>query len=301
MLSSAKDITYPSLQASALAELLMVDFNGKTSSILMTMQFIRFTSILLALYVVLSTAPVVLCNEPLQGGVNISKELPAVPSELRAGVIFNEANLPPMGTNQDWRWIPSWAAGTWHRETQTNFLPTGPQTILSRSVNETQEGDQMDSHGGVWKHISLPKKSTIEEDRYTEYQIVTHWEPILINETQIVRRSRFMAIMVNRSNNKIAKVVQKEEFDTYHPEGQGAYLQDAWLTVYNERGRQLFSERGQAHLYQIHPFEPIAIDPKTGLDLRQDFKNYLLSHGLANLVPVDELAQPSNAQLTGSR
>ena len=34
--------------------------------------------------------------EPLQGNVNISRELPAVPNGLRAGVIFHEANLVPV-------------------------------------------------------------------------------------------------------------------------------------------------------------------------------------------------------------
>ena len=39
--------------------------------------------------------------------------------------IFKEQNLPPMGTFNSWFWIPTWSAGTWHRETQTDFLATG--------------------------------------------------------------------------------------------------------------------------------------------------------------------------------
>ena len=236
--------------------------------------------------------------EPLQGNVNISQELPPIPNELRAGAIFNEANLPPMGTNQEWRKIPIWMAGTWHRETQTNLTPFGPETKLSRSLDERQKGEQVDRNGAIWMHVSLPKKSTIEDDRYVEYQIETESKPILTSETQIVKRIRFIAIDVKKSNNRIARVFQKEELDTDHPEGQGAVIQDAWLTVYNERGRRLLLQHGQAHYYQIHPFAPINIDPKTGLDLRQDFKNYLLSRGLANLIPIEEPDQISKTPAT---
>jgi hypothetical protein len=105
-----------------------------------------------------------------------------------------------------------------------------------------------------------------------------------------------MALDVKKSNNRIARVFQKEELDTGHPEGQGRVFQDAWLTVYNERGRRLYIQHSQANYYQIHPFAPINIDPKTGLDLRQDFRNYLLSRRLANLIPVDEEAQISKVQ-----
>ena len=134
---------------------------------------------------------------------------------------------------------------------------------------------------GSWSHFSLPKKSTVEMEQIIEYQIATYSEPILTNETQVVRRVRFMAIDVSKRNRKIVKVFQKEQFDTGHPEGQGAVFQDSWLTVYNERGTQLSSQRIQAHLYQIRPFKPIDIDPETGLDLRQDFKAYLMSHGIS--------------------
>ena len=54
-----------------------------------------------------------------------------------------------MGTSQGWRWIPSWAAGTWHGETQTTFLPTGPVTTLARSLDDHQTGEQVDRNGGI--------------------------------------------------------------------------------------------------------------------------------------------------------
>ena len=231
--------------------------------------------------------------EPLQGKVEASTELPAIPPELRAGRAFKDENLPAMGTSQGWYWIPSWFAGTWHREVQTNFTPIGPKTELSRSLDEHQTGEQVDRNGGIWVHFSLPKKDTVEDEQTIEYQIITYSEPILTNETQIVGRYRALTIQVSKRNGKIVRVSQKEQFDTKRSEGQGAVFQDAWLTVYNERGIQLGSQQVQTHYYQIRPFKPIDIDPETGLDLRQDFKAYLMSHGLANLVPVDEPAQIS--------
>ena len=253
----------------------------------MTTVFEKIIPFILVLCVVLGDMPSSFC-EPLQGGISVSKALPAVPGQLKEGCILKEENLPPMGTFQDWIQIPRWSAGTWHRETQTDFLPGGPQTEISRTVNEQQKGHQLDSRGGIWNHLSLPSKNTVDSDQYTNWQIATQSESMVMNETETVGRVRFVSIYVNKSNGRIAKVLQQEEIKNAHPDGPGKAYVDVRKTIYDENGRLLDTINSHANYVMIRPFMPIPIDPETGLDLHQDFKNYLLSHGLSNLVPIDQ-------------
>ncbi len=236
--------------------------------------------------------PTTLGNEMLQGGVNISKELPAVPQQLKEGCVFREENLPPMGTSQTWFWIPRWSAGTWHRETQTDFLPNGPHTELSRTVNEQQRGHQVDSRGDIWNHLSLPSKSTVESDEFINWQIATASESLVMNDSETLGRVRFVSIYVNKSDGRIAKVLQQEELRDARPDGSGGASVDVHKTIYDENGKLFTTINSHANYVLTRPFSPVSIDPATGLDLRKDFKQYLQSHGLVNLIPTDAPEQP---------
>jgi len=98
---------------------------------------------------------------PLQGSVRLSETLPPVPPQLRAGVVFNAGNLPANDTSTGWYRIPSWFAGTWHREFETDTLPNGKvQTQLSRV--DVQHGHQVDRRKGIWHHHSEPFAQRID-------------------------------------------------------------------------------------------------------------------------------------------
>jgi hypothetical protein len=261
----------------------------------MVIRLKRFISSLSLVYLLLSIIPAALC-QPLQGNVNINKQLPAVPQYLKEGCIFKEEYLPPMHTSRDWCWIPRWSAGTWHRETQTDFLPSGPHTEVSRTVNEKQRGHQIDKHGGIWNYISLPSKSIVESDQFINWQIATQSEPMTMNESETLGRVRFVSIYVDRLSGKIAKVLQQEEIRDAHPTSTGTATVDVHKTIYDENGQLLSEINSRANYVLIGPFTPISIDPDTGLDLRKDFKNYLLAHGLADLVPDDMQSQQTDNQ-----
>jgi hypothetical protein len=255
--------------------------------------------VFLAVILLLLTGPSALCD-PLQGKLTVSKEIPAVPQDLKEGKIFKEENLPPMGTTQYWCWIPRWSAGTWHRETQTDFLPSGPHTEVSRTVNEQQRGHQVDNHGGIWNRISLPSKSTVESDQYINWQIATDSEPLTMNETQTLSRVRFVSIYVDRLSGKIVKVLQQEEVRDARPNGEGRATVDVHKTIYDENGKQLSVINSHADYSLIRPFSPVAVDPVTGIDLQKDLKNYLLSRGLNDLVPKDQIDPSQFGQPRGN-
>jgi hypothetical protein len=250
----------------------------------MAIKFKRFLVTFLAGYAsFISTA---VC-QPLQGNVNVTTQLPAVSDKLKEGSIFKDENLPRMGTYQYWCWIPKWSAGTWHRETQTDFLPSGSHTETSRTVNEQQRGHQIDNQGGIWNHVSLPSKSTVESDQFINWQIATESEPLLMNENETQSRVRFVSIYVDRFSGKIAKVLQQEEIRDAHPDGIGRASVDVRKTIYDENGKLLSVINSRDNYVLIRAFIPMAIDPETGLDLHKDFINYLLIHGLSNLLPFD--------------
>ncbi len=226
--------------------------------------------------------------EPLQGGVSLSETLPAVEPALRAGSTFNEANLPAMGTTQGWYWIPTWAAGIWHREVMTYLGPDGTgQTQLSR-VNHFW-GDQVDNQGGIWHHHNEPYGEREDLPQWTEWKTVLVREPVLITAQQMQMHFRATTIQVERATGKIHESYQQEEMQYLRPEGPGAMYQESWIKFFDQMGKPKGMEHGVAHLALIQPFQPVPYDRKTALDLRQDFQLYLASHGYQYLVPNNQI------------
>ncbi len=225
--------------------------------------------------------------ELLQAKVSMSQKLPALPSIFRVGTKFNADNLPPVNTTQDWIWTPSWLAGTYHRETQTYLSPTGPITVQSRTLDDKQTGQQLDAHGNIWNRYGLPTVQRVEGKGWVEWQIVNEIEPIQTTEHEVITRKRGLAIRVDSKSGKIKRAILKEQIVSLKPIGPGQVLLDGYIKVFDQDGKAKNEQHDQASMFLIQPFKPVGFDPETGLDLRQDLRNYLIARGLNNLVPAN--------------
>jgi hypothetical protein len=222
--------------------------------------------------------------ETIDGGVNMSETLPPVQPTLRAGADFNAANLPAAGTTAGWYWIPPWSGGTWHREMMTYIGPDGSsQTQLSRVDHFW--GQQFDNRQEIWQHHNEPYSEREDLPKWTEWKTVVLQDPVRLTAGEMQMHFRATTVQVNKKNGKINKTYQPEEMQFLRPEGQGKMYEESWMKFFDEMGRPLGKQHGIAHLTLTQPFQPVQIDPKTGLNLRQDFLAFLAANGYQYLIP----------------
>ena len=223
--------------------------------------------------------------EMLQGGVSdLAEALPPVQANLRAGANFNEANLPAMGTIRGWYWIPSWAAGIWHRQTMTYDLPDGSRKTQLSSVDHFW-GQQVDNRNGVWNHHNEPYGEREEMPGIIEWKTVVLKEPVAVSNDGMKMHFRATTVQVERASGRIRRSYQQEEMQILRPGGPSMMAQESWIKFFDQMGRPLGNEHAVAQLNLAQPFRPENIDRKTGLNLQQDFRAFLNASGLANLIP----------------
>jgi hypothetical protein len=222
--------------------------------------------------------------ETIDGGVNMSETLPPVQPTLRAGADFNAANLPAAGTTAGWYWIPPWSGGTWHREMMTYIGPDGTgQTQLSRVDHFW--GQQADNRQEIWQHHNEPYSEREDLPKWTEWKTVVLQDPVRLTAGEMQMHFRATTVQVNKKNGKINKTYQQEEMQFLRPEGAGKMYEESWMKFFDEMGRPLGKQHGIAHLTLTQPFQPVQIDPKTGLNLHQDFLAFLAANGYQYLIP----------------
>ena len=223
--------------------------------------------------------------ELIKGQISMSDKLGPLPPNIRVGKKYNDNILPQMKNSQTWICIPSWMAGTFHRETQVYYSQHGPASILSRSVNDKQSGQQLDKRGQVWNHTSLPTIARIELSKYDEVQIITASEPISIKSHEVITLKRATTIDINKKTSKIARIEMKEQLLFLTPMASGKIFVDAYIRTFKQNGKKDKSQHSQTEYTLLRLFHPLDVDPETGLNLKQDLKNYLIAHQLDYLIP----------------
>ncbi|MFX8696326.1 hypothetical protein ABTM58_19770, partial [Acinetobacter baumannii] len=91
-----------------------------------------------------------------------------IEQNLSPGQIFDLRNLPSQGNGPvKFFQIPSWLAGTWHKDSQTDFYRysyiTKQTDITTRTAPARSDGTwgtQRDEDGTVWQYDACPFNST---------------------------------------------------------------------------------------------------------------------------------------------
>lgn len=218
----------------------------------------------------------------LPAGIEFSKSVDPVGPQLRLHKLFSSISLPSEDKEDIWYKIPSWRAGLFARETQTDHTIFGDFTSVSKA--EHVYGMQVDKRGGIWHHMSWPHITKITLDGHTEYKIINRYEPISLSSTEFCVKLSSTDIDVDDKTGKIIGLAKQEEFDRYFPGPNGTAIGDCLLQGYSMYGGPNTTlEKTSVEESTIQPFK--VINTLGGKNLRESFRNFLQSHDMAELLP----------------
>lgn len=165
-------------------------------------------------------------------GLNVKIEhhdtVAPVESSLQPGDIFDKKNLPKGVSEQtlnDWYEIPSWLAGKWHKETQTDYYRYDYLNKTTDDTRHTREarsdgtwGTQQGLGGHIWQYDAVPYSQTVDGAAETIVQIVRVSESLECSEDRFVKRSIDTQLRVDKETGKIQTVETGEEITIFTPE-----------------------------------------------------------------------------------
>jgi hypothetical protein len=228
----------------------------------------------------------------LQGGVNHSEQLPSLQESLKPGSAYSDDLLLKNGaeTNDLWYYIPEWYAGTRHVDENFIFYRYDYRTKeesqpMLRQLNrqDSTSGCLQDRKGGIWDFKHTPIIQHVESDAVNAVLFVRKFTPLAGNADRLVLKYDEVSISISKKSNKIVEVVQQEQINTITCPQPGTLRVDASTKSFDWDGSPRRLEQAVMVSKITKPFEPREV--LNGVDLRQSFKDYLVSHNLADLVP----------------
>ncbi len=217
----------------------------------------------------------------LQGGVEHSESLRPIEQTLAPGEIFDVRNLPSQG-NGPARFfrIPSWLAGTWHKESQTDFYrysyitkQTDITTRTGPARSDGTWGTQREDDGTVWQYDATPFNSTVDSGSEFVVQLVRVSEPVAESEKAFVRRSLDTQIRVDKMTGRIKAVESGEQLTTYYPEQDGLVKRESSAKVFDANGNPLLLGKSFSYETRVAEFQPQNV--YQGKDVRALFLDFL--------------------------
>ncbi len=230
----------------------------------------------------------------LTGNVKHSESLPAIEDTLRPGKAYSDDLLIPADAKfqGQWLYVPSWYAGTRHSEEaiilyRQNFVTGEISSPMMRQLNRQDDavGCQKDRNGGIWDFKEIPCIQHVESDRVNAVLYIKKVTPLFGTDERIVIRYDEISIELNKRTNRIVSVVQQEQINTITSPSPGILRADVSVKAFDDAGTPQRLEQSVIIEKIIKPYEQK--DSYKGQDIRPSFKDYLISHGLANLVPLD--------------
>lgn len=274
------------------------DSSSLAKALLLTVGILQGTSMLPALAQQASTG----ASQPvfLQGFAEHAEKLAPVEPQLQAGAVFTQQSLPPVQSNNQWYWIPSWYAGQKHVDTETILqdysFRTGQMQNSNRVVTNRQDlaiGFQADKNGEVWEFNRAPYTTSVEGDKYFTTMYVRKRDPLKVTRDQVVVRLVQTSVNVDKRSRRILKTMQEEQINSYVPAGRGVMNMQSSIKSFNADGSPQIQETSTRVVYDSAPFRPI--DVYDGKDMRLLFRDFMLSHRFGNLLP-DYLQPPAQVQ-----
>lgn len=222
-----------------------------------------------------------------------SQSLPAV-TKLRAGVTFTNAEMELLEkknpTANLWFRIPNSLAGRWsyyQGETTSFFdLKSGSRQFRQGIVPSNvilDWGYQRDERGDIWQFDDSPNTvSTRNGENVTVYTRQS-LEPLEQTEDRLICRSHFVYSTVALSDSKILKTFQSENIVSYECKG-GDLVRTTSSKIFDEDGCAIAVTTAYSRARKIYPFVPV--NKKGELNLRRQFRQFLIDNGLQELLPL---------------
>lgn len=245
----------------------------------------------------------------LKGKVEHSQSLSPVDSSLRAGAQYDLTRLKALSANNLWYRIPAWSAGSWHKETCTtvhrrkfksdaNYYSVvlaryglGPRekmddwetnTYTARS-DETW-GFQKDRNGEIWQFAYNNYQTLTEGERSYAVSLVKDVEVIDISDSKVVLKFVSTKLLIDKYSRQIGIARQTESIQTYTTAGGNLRRVVSSVRSFDEDGQPEAESKVISLQLRTKAFDPWNV--YEGRDMRALFAEYLVSHGMKDLVPV---------------
>jgi hypothetical protein len=228
----------------------------------------------------------------LQGNIEHSESLPSLDESLQPGAKFDEDVLIKLATaaNNEWFWIPSWYAGKRHTDEalivyRYNYDTGATTTPMQRQLErqDSVSGYQRDRNGEIWDFKNIPHIQHIDSGAVLAVLYVKNMTPLFVDRSKIVLKYEEVSITYSPKNHKILEVTQQEQINTIRPMQTDALRADISVKSFAWDGKPQRAEQSIVFSNIIEPFHPIdTLDEK---DLRSMFRDYLIAHKYADLVP----------------
>jgi len=222
------------------------------------------------------------CAQPLQAGIEQTDAIGPVSPPLQAGATFDERNLPAMHTRTGWYLIPTWCAGLWHRETQTDKLGF-LRTVTHTSRRDRLRGYQVDRFGRIWQAHDEPNVVIVDTGNTLDYILDRSTQPVSMQADLVVTRYVGSDIVVEKGSRRIVRSGQRDEVQELSQGPGGSLKCDSKLTRFDQNGRRMGTVSGTWAEQLIKPFQPL--DFYQGRNYYQEFCQYLQSTGQAAAIP----------------
>lgn len=218
----------------------------------------------------------------LVGEIDHSETLQPLDPSIAVGEIFAPSKLPTIDNAPGNKWyrIPSWLAGTWHKDSQTDYYRYSYKTNATDTTTRTEPakatgtwGTQQDDKGQIWQFDPAPFTATVDSGDDFVVQMVRISEPIDVSEKKFVRRSIDTQIRVAKANGVIKSVESGEQITTYRPEGDGLIKRETSAKVFDKEGQPVLLGKSFAYENRVSGFTPQ--DTYKGKDMKKLFQEFL--------------------------
>ncbi len=227
--------------------------------------------------------------EPLKANIEFDHELEPLKAGLREGQRMNLKGVATEKGKQitDWRRIPRWFAGTWHREKTIKYVEGRPVSYQTRADLIT--GYQQDAKGRVWQPVfnSIRK---VDADEYIEYQMPQRKTVYSLEKDKYTSFSLSTRVRVDKDSGQILTSFQQEDLSVSTPEGDGVVKAVVDCRVFNQNGKVKFEDTIEVLEQRVEDFNPI--DEFDGVDYRASFIRFLEEQGHSELIPPERPVAP---------
>ena len=248
--------------------------------------------------VALAVLAILMCPDPTKGAEPKLTPVPNRGEILIASLEYTDDDMPQMPESRcHWYWIPSWFAGTWHRETITTLAEYDYKRLTERNCrsretakSDDDEGWQKDSRGECWNCDHTPFRSESTGEQFKQVFVVTAVHPLEVTEDRVVKEFLGTGLLIDKVTGITRYTARAKSIQTYRPVKPGLISTDSVTTEFDENGNAVRVSKTHNLFRQTAAFS--ARDLHSGRDMRAAFREFLISEGMSDRVPTELTALP---------
>ena len=227
----------------------------------------------------------------LQTGIEHNERLAPVDRSLKVGTEISVTRLKSLTPANHWSRLPNWAAGTWKTTSMTAYYRYDYQSrtknfLVDTFMDKAAEtlGWQKDRLGNLWHFVGTGFYTTAEGERSFDIDFHKQHDILEVNDDQFTVRHVGTRALVDKITRKVVRVFQVEAIQTYTKSTEGSALRcKSSVKEFDDAGEAVTLQKGISYEAKIHDYSPW--NSYKGRDMRKLFAEFLMSHGMNDLVP----------------